>query len=209
MNTSFVQPARDLDAFNCPHCNVHAAQEWFPLTRPMFNNYDKINDYYICQCGHCKKITFWENKDMVYPSTGNAPMSNPDMPDEIKEDYNEARDIVLRSPRSACVLLRLCIEKICDEKKTKGNDLNEKIKKLAEQGLDDSIIKALDTVRVIGGQAVHPLEMDLKDDVNTATMLFRIVNYISDWAYTRKKTIDNIFESLPDGKKKAIKSRNS
>lgn len=77
---------------------------------------------------------------MVYPSTGSAPIPNSDMPDDIKNDYDEARDICLRSPRSACVLLRLCVEKICTRIGAKGSDLNAMIGDLVkEKNLDDEI----------------------------------------------------------------------
>ncbi len=208
--TEFTQPAVNLDAFHCPNCGSYSDQSWTNVIRTgQYVNSVNANNFMVGHCRRCRDITIWKEENMIYPSTGNAPMPNPDMTDEIKIDYNEARDIISRSPRSACVLLRLCIEKICNEKKATGKDLNEKIKKLAEQGLEDRMIKALDSVRVIGGQAVHPLEMDLRDDVNTATKLFEIVNYISDWAHTRGKIIDDIFDSLPDGKKEAIKKRDS
>ncbi len=202
--TEFVQPVVDLDAFNCPHCGSYSDQFWNSIMHG-----ERIEGFDVGRCRRCREITIWKDAAMIFPSTGNVAMPNPDIPDEIKNDYNEARDIVSRSPRSACALLRLCIEKICTEKVPTGKDLNEKIKKLAEKGLNDKIINALDSVRVIGGQAVHPLKMDLKDDVNTATKLFDIINYISDWAYTKEKTIDHIFKSLPEGKKEAIEKRDS
>ena len=202
----YVQPKARKDAFHCPRCGSYSDQYWSEIIKCTRVGNRTDDRYDIGCCRRCEEISIWEDEKMVVPSTGNAPMPNPNMTEEIKIDYNEARDIVSRSPRSSCVLLRLCIEKICDEKKVKG-DLNEKIKKLVEQGLDENIVKALDSIRVIGGEAIHPLQMDLKDDVNTATALFKIVNYISDWAHTRKKTIDGIFDSLPDGKKEAIKKR--
>lgn len=206
--TDYVQPKVDEDAFHCPRCGSFSDQAWTGITKRTKYGNQVDQRYKIGCCRRCEKISFWEDGKMILPSTGNAPMPNPDMTEEIKIDYNEARDIVSRSPRSSCALLRLCIEKICSEK-IKTGDLNEKIKKLVEQGLDPNITKALDSVRVIGGEAVHPLKMDLKDDTTTATTLFKIVNYISDWAHTREKTIDGIFGSLPDGKKEAIKKRDS
>ena len=134
-------------------------------------------------------------------------MPNPDMPEDILDDYLEARDVVARSPRATCALLRLCIEKICNEKVPGSEDLNEKIGKMVKQGLDEKIQKAMDAIRVIGGQAVHPLAMDLKDGVDTATKLFQIVNYVADWAYTREKRIGEVFNSLPNSKKGAISDR--
>ena len=208
MSVPFTSPNVQLDAFNCPHCGAYANQNWGNMFTDELNEITSILNFQIGSCVHCEKITIWEEQKMIYPSTGNAPMPNSDMPDEIKDDYNEARNIVSDSPRAACALLRLCIEKICNDK-IKGKDLNDKIKKLAKQGLDDNIIKALDSVRIIGNQAVHPLEMDLKDNEKIATGLFEIVNYISQWAYTQKKNIDVIFKSLPKRNKKAIKKRGS
>ena len=198
----YIQPEVGKDAYNCPHCGSYSDQYW----AQMMHGHHYIESFRIGECNKCKEITIWEDIKMVFPLTGNAPLPNPDMPEEIKQDYLEARDIITRSPRSACVLLRLCVEKICDEK-VSGGDLNEKIGKLVEQGLDSNIKMALDAVRVIGGQAVHQLEMSLKDDTKTALALFEIVNYISVWAHTSKKQIDSIFQNLPDSKKAAINKR--
>lgn len=207
--SNFVEPKANGSAFHCPNCGSYSDQHWRNLSVSKYNGHTTYMDFDVGCCRHCEDITIWKNGKMIFPLTGNAPLPNPDMIDDIKQDYLEARDIVSRSPRSACVLLRLCIEKICDEKNAKGKDLSEKIGKLVEQGLNAEISKALDTIRVIGGQAVHPLEMDLRDDVGTATTLFKLVNYISGWAHTEKKIIGSIFDSIPDGKKEAIKKRDT
>ena len=144
---------------------------------------------------------------MVFPRSGNAPLPNPDMPDSIKKIYVEARNVATLSPRSACVLLRLCVESICNEKINTTEDLNAKIKKMVQLGLNERIKKAWDIVRVIGGEAAHPLTMDLKDDKQTAIALFHIVNSISDWAYTSEKRIDDLYGNLPQSKKTAIDKR--
>jgi hypothetical protein len=51
---------------------------------------------------------------MIYPSGGPAPLPHPDLPDDIKEDYEKARSIVSRSPRSVAALLRLAVDKLLD-----------------------------------------------------------------------------------------------
>ena len=207
--TGYVAPKVDLGAFHCPHCGSYSDQHWTPLHVSSSHGSTMITHYTVGRCNHCKDVTIWNYEYQIYPSTGNAPMPNPDMPKEMKQDYNEARDIVERSPRSACMLLRLCVEKICDEKIPEGGDMNEKIGKMVGKGLDDRIKKALDSVRVIGGEAVHALQMDLKDDREIATKLFKIVNFISQWAHTSEKEIDRIFDILPDSKKNAIRKRDN
>jgi len=202
-------PAVKKQDFHCPHCNIHAAQYWASLMRATKVGHNTHQDYMISSCNKCKDIVIWYKDKIVYPVAKLSPKPNEDLPQNIKEDFEEAREIVEKSPRSACALLRLCIEKICDEQISGNGDLNEKIGKLVSQGLDARIQKALDSVRVIGGEAVHSLTMDLKDDPQTAKSLFSLVNVIADWAYSQKKHIDTIYDILPDTKKTAIENRDS
>lgn len=195
--------------FDCPHCQIHAAQYWTLLIRGTKEGARDHPDYDISSCNNCHNVAIWYKDEMVYPLSRSSPMPNNDLPQEIKDDYNEARDIVERSPRAACALLRLSIEKICNEQVPGSGDLNAKIAKLVTQGLDSRIQRALDSVRVIGGEAVHPLQMDLKDDIKTAKSLFNLVNVIADWAYTQKKNVDEIYDNLPTSKKEAIEKRDS
>ena len=204
---NFVQPIESLDAFNCPHCNAYSTQLWTGIKKNYNNSYITTNNYSVGCCQRCHDITIWKEEKIIFPLIGNVELANPDMTEDVKNHYNEARNVVSQSPRSACVLLRLCVEKICDEKITGNLNLHGKIKKLVKQGLDEDMVKALDSVRVIGGEAAHSLKMDLNDDIKTATRLFKIVNFISEWAHSRKKIIDGIYDIIPDENKKAIKKR--
>jgi|APSaa5957512535_1039671.scaffolds.fasta_scaffold06178_5 hypothetical protein len=200
-----VSPKFGESTFNCPHCDAYSDQ-YFKVFIILNPNQVVDENWHTSCCKRCKEITIWHNAKILYPSSGDIPMPNSDMPKQVMNDYLEAREIVNLSPRSSCVLLRLAIEKLCGELDVTG-DLNAMIKKLVAKGLDERIQKALDSVRVIGGQAVHPLEMDLKDDEGTAKTLFSLVNIITDWAFTQKKKIDSVYASLPNGKLDAIKDR--
>jgi hypothetical protein len=57
--------------------------------------------------------------------------------------------------------------------------------------------KALDVVRVIGNQAVHPGVMDLKDKRETAGKLFELINLIAHDRITYPKEVDALYSSLP------------
>lgn len=94
------------------------------------------------------------------------------------------------SPRSSAALLRLCIQKLMIELKQKGRDLNEDIGALVSQGLDARVQKALDVLRVIGNNAVHPGQIDLKDDKETAISLFQLLNAIVERCITVNKKIE-------------------
>jgi len=145
---------------------------------------------------------------MVFPLTGGAPLANPDMPDEVKKDYEEARSIVSSSPRAAAALLRLAIQKLCKHLGEKGKDLNTDIANLVKKGLRSKVQRALDVVRVIGNNAVHPGEIDIRDDEETARKLFTLVNIIVYSMISEKKEIEGLYEKLPETAKKQIKQRN-
>jgi Domain of unknown function (DUF4145) len=151
---------------------------------------------------------------MIYPFGGRAPLPHRDLPKDIKEDYEEARDIVSRSARGAAALLRLTIEKlvnkIIEEKKLGGNKekLNGKIGILVDNGLRSEIQRALHIVRVIGSNAVHPGQIDLRDDIEVAVKLFNLVNRIVQETITEPKEIDSIIRGLPDKERKKIEKEN-
>ena len=193
----FVPPLFKSRSFNCPNCGSYAHQSWYGIYRSKY----ALDGFMTNRCKHCKEYMIWKDKKMVYPLFGNTPIPNNDMPDKIKRDYNEARMICKLSPRSACILLRLCIEKICDDKHAEGHNLNDKIIFLCKHNLDHRIKKRLDVIRVIGNNAAHPLTMDLKDDVNTAETLFIIINQIVESLYTADKIFDKLDSIIPKSKK--------
>ena len=67
------------------------------------------------------------------------------------------------------------------------------------QGLDKRIQQALDVVRVVGNNAVHPGELDIRDDTATAHKLFELINLISDVMISQPKHIGALYEALPEG----------
>ena len=144
---------------------------------------------------------------MIFPSKPNVPLPNEDLNQDIKEDYNEASEIVEKSPRSASALLRLSIQKLCQQLGEKGKDLNEDIGKLVKKRLPVKIQQSLDVVRVIGNESVHPGEIDLRDDKDTAYKLFELVNIIADTMITQPKEIDKLYKNLPKKKLDGIKKR--
>jgi hypothetical protein len=111
------------------------------------------------------------------------------------------------SPRSSAALLRLCIQKLMKELGQKGKDLNEDIGILVSEGLEPRVQKALDVLRVIGNQAVHPGQIDLKDDKATAVSLFQLLNLIIERCITVPKRLDEMYASLPAGALEAIEKR--
>src|SRR5262249_11163434 len=134
---------------------------------------------------------------MIHPVATTAPLPNADMPDEVKADYAEASEIVGRSPRGAAALLRLAIQKLLRHLGEKGKNIDDDIAALVTKGLPATIQKALDTVRVIGNESVHPGTIDLRDEPETAAALFGLVNLIVQDRITQPKEIDTLYGKLP------------
>lgn len=161
---------------------------------------DYGNSFAVCQ--NCNEISIWINQKMVYPKARLTPLPNKDLPDEIKADYEEASKIMQDSPRGACALLRLALQKLMIHLGEDRN-LDKAIKSLIdEKKIDKTLQKALDSVRVIGNSAVHPNELDVKDNVEIATALFKIINYISEKILSDKKEIEEIYSLLPENAKR-------
>ena len=144
---------------------------------------------------------------MAWPIQNNAPAANPDLPDDVRLDFDEAGRILQLSPRGAAALLRLAIQKLCKELGGKGKNIDDDIAALVKNGLDVRIQRSLDIVRVIGNEAVHPGQIDLRDDVATAEKLFALVNIITDAMISQPKHIEEMYAGLPDSKKAAIERR--
>ncbi len=208
----FQKPEPKAKSFTCPYCGVLAMQGWSDL----MTNFDRERtsgwmiqeNMSVGMCDHCSKITIWLGKEMLFPSKPSVPIPNDDLTLDIKKDYNEAANIVEKSPRSAAALLRLAIEKLCKQQlEEKGKDLDECIGNLVKKGLPIKIKEALDIVRVIGNESVHPGKINLNDNKDVAYKLFELVNIIAQDRITQPKEVSKLFNSLPQGKLDGINKR--
>ena len=208
------EPVFSETAFNCPICGAYSKQFWTRAAGIMEYHGGgwSIEKYpenaFFATCEHCNKESIWINERMIYPLASIAPIPNQDMPDDVKIDYEEARSILMHSPRGAAALLRLSIQKLCKNLGESGDNINNDIANLVKKGLPIKLQKALDSVRVIGNNAVHPGIIDLKDDIELAHKLFSFVNIICDVMITQPKLIDEVYDSkIPDNLKEAINKR--
>ncbi|MGR5968271.1 DUF4145 domain-containing protein [Bacillus paranthracis] len=205
MNQTTV-PTFEKGSFCCPHCNIVAAQTWG--TAAYFNDgFRQVQNLSISQCTYCSKHTLWYNEELIYPLTSLAPDPHPDMPSDIIDDYNEAANILINSPRGAAALLRLALQKLMKSLGESGSHIDSDIKSLVQKGLPVQIQQALDILRVIGNESVHPGSIDMKDNREIAIKLFDLINFIVQNQITQPKEISALFTSLPEGKRNAIAKR--
>ncbi len=130
------------------------------------------------------------------------------MPAEVAGLYAEANSITGLSPRGSAALLRLAVEHLVSDLKGVGKNLDERIQDLhVRLGLRTEMLDALHTVRVIGNEAVHPGVMDLKDDHDTALLLFEILNSITEELIARPKRASELYMKIPPNKRAELERR--
>jgi hypothetical protein len=204
----YVAPESGLKAFTCPHCGVLAMQYHYYGDPDLTGPYSNMEGHPLrtSVCEHCEKMCIWHFDQMVYPNSGNAPVPNPDMPEDVKKDYEEAASIYTQSPRGAAALLRLAIQKLCVDLGGNGRNINDDIKELVKKGLPEKVKKSLDVVRVIGNNSVHPGQIET-DDPEVAGKLFVLLNVITEYMISMPNKIDQMYAELPEEDKGHIEKR--
>lgn len=171
--------------------------------------YGDVNNLNLSQCYNCDKVAVWVHGNLIHPNEKLGASPNPDLPDDIVRDYEEARGILGDSPRGAAALLRLCVQKLCIHLGEKGKNIDDDIASMVSKGLNPLVQKSLDIVRVIGNEAVHPGVIDLNDDRDTASQLLILINSIADQMISHPKKVEELYGKLPEKKREAIEKRNN
>ena len=225
-------------SFNCPHCFVFAQQKWNQVIKqsdtiadhsgnPMLNEYYEIEKgagitiyrdkvmlpnhvLAFCICQSCKKPSLWYKHNLVYPIQNAVEDPNSFMPEEVKVIYDEARSVLDLSPRASAALLRLGLEKLLPYLGAKKDNINQMIKQLVqERKVIGKLQEAMDTLRVVGNDAVHPGLIDLegRDNRDVSLALFKILNFIVAETLESDETISELYSLIPEGPMKGIKDR--
>jgi hypothetical protein len=204
--SKYYPPAFKEQQFHCIHCGVYAKQYWNSLIR-VTGGASQVTDFTYSLCNHCHEICYWYDGRMIVPSEAPVPPPHIDMPESCINEYNEARDIVGRSPRAAAALLRLCVQKLMPELGEKGININDDIGSLVKNGLPVEVQQALDYCRVIGNNGVHPGEIELTDNPEISHSLFEMLNFIVEDRISRPKKVAELYSILPAGALKAVEKR--
>lgn len=207
--------------FTCPYndCRTFAVQHWgqpdgvgtrYNASARGTREFGKIPAVVFSRCEACEREAIYIGGRIVLPGESDAPPPAVDLPPDCTEDYEEAREILPRSPRGAAALMRLVIQKLLPHLGATKKAIDAAIGELVASGkIKTQIQQAMDTVRVIGNESVHPGEMDLKDDRETALALFRIVNLIVETEITEPKRLEALYASLPKSKLEGIVKRDA
>lgn len=213
MTKHYIEPQKSLAAYTCPHCHALSQMDgdihYFPRDDQIKIAPGRVvcNKLTIHRCRCCGKKILWIDDEYIYPDIV-AEEANSDMPEPVRVLYNEAGLVYNKSPRAACALLRLAVDKLCNELGETDRDINKNIGALVKKGLPQSVQQALDVVRVVGNKAVHPGQIAFDvDDKSTAIMLMRLLNIIVARMITEPKEIEEVYQGLPESVKNAVEKR--
>jgi hypothetical protein len=212
--SKFIHAAFQMQAFNCPYCSVYAKMEWSKTLRANGGTFCPIH---ISTCSYCSQESFWfetfeggsSNACIILPEKVTTPIPHQNMPEDVKTDFLEAASILSKSPKGASALLRLSIQKLCIHLGEGGKNINDDIGNLVKKGLPVMIQQALDVVRVVGNNAVHPGEINDEDFPEVAIKLFELVNFVVDDRIAKPAEVEALYKSLPHNAKKGIEKRDT
>jgi hypothetical protein len=199
------QAKLDRPSFCCPVCDAYAHQEWREVMR---QNGHALPGWKSSTCASCDGHALWFEGDIVFPAARFGPPPVPDLPDSVRDVYREAQKVASISPRSAAALLRLALQLLVDQIQPGNENLNAKIGKISAAGVPEKLINAMDALRVIGNNAVHPGQISV-DDLQTVRSLFDLLNLLGELLVGEPSRVQRLYEMLPPGAREAIERRDS
>lgn len=207
-------PGPGKSAFDCPHCGAFAQQISANKvsTAGQILGHGQTQDSGVwtgTRCVRCEQTVIWRDDEMMYPAGRIGPRASSDMPADALKLYEEARAVGGQSPRSAAALLRLATEVLVNGLDPAAGTLYQKIGRLQERGLAQQIVDALDVLRVIGNNAVHPGEIVMSEQPETVGALFAVLNHVVTEVVTKEREIRQLKKLLPEDARAAIERRDA
>lgn len=152
---------------------------------------------------------------MIYPLRSAGGPAHPDMPEAVRELYDEAAAVAAVSRRAGAALTRAMVERLIkdlDPDAPKNAKLNERIERLHRQ-VSTPLGKLLDVVRVVGNGALHVddkpdelvvIAMDDTTGPPLIELMLQAANDLVDELITHPKTVQDLWDKLPTGVKATL-----
>jgi Domain of unknown function (DUF4145) len=183
----FEEKRRTTEFLKCKHCGNFAPMEiaatYYLSTKPESDDdYDEYYDpspeqgynYTLLLCLACKKVTLreyfaYEYSDpeditvkILYPQQGLKLFYLPSVVQEAYEAALKARNI---DANAYAILLGRMLEIVCEDRKVKGENLNDKLKILAEKSeIPTNLVGVAYSLRMLRNIGVHETMDGLSND---------------------------------------------
>lgn len=146
---------------------------------------------------------------MVYPMGSTVPRAHPDMPVDVAELYEEARNVLPISRRASAALARATLERLLRniEDGTKDERLDELIARLSGR-VTAPLWKLLTALRVVGNDTLHGsgtedlVALYLEGDASeVAEPFFGAINSVVEELITQPAAAEALYSLLPETKR--------
>jgi hypothetical protein len=188
----------------CPHCSISFHPKWAFQSLQISDE----NRWYLraTPCPECKEDTVdlavgpvvsasvvpiakftWVT---VHPRNGSRGPIPAEVPTHIAEDYREASEILLISPKASAALARRCLQTVLRENGYSRKDLYQEIDALlketdASKAIPESLRMTVDGIRHFGNFSAHPIT-DL-----TSLQIIPVEPHEAEWCLD---ILDEVFE---------------
>lgn len=154
----------------CPHCRhsvrfepaINANRgfhEFEHFVNGVRSNQDDYSTLGYCKCPECNKLILSLDDNLIYPLGSSRPPCPPEVPTEIKEDYDEACLVESISKKAAAALSRRCLQNMLHNQGIKKRNLNDEIEE-AMKTLPHNLAEDIDAIRHMGNFAAHALKYE-------------------------------------------------
>jgi hypothetical protein len=212
----------------CPHCGNRAPQRLIHTQKYLERAWNSMDGSetnplpcaaFVVECETCSHLLIYsdfgdfmgKNKfqhcQLAYPKAGELHSA---VPEQIADVYEEAHRIKELAPNAFAVQIRRALEALCEDRGARSGNLQERVKKLAENGdIPPVLAEASDALRLLGnigahgsGESVHPLLAHAVDEFFRAIVEYVYVapSKLEDFKkemhkYARKKEGDKLDHS--------------
>jgi hypothetical protein len=224
-------PRFEAASFACPRCNTLAQQDWGALEvyDEMSGQWGQASDepfgrvesparWSLSTCFACKHGSVWRRGELIYPANAKSgPAPAVDMPDLVRELFEEARAVTPLSRRAGAALARAALERLLrdlDPDAPRGTKLDGFIARLRTR-VSTPLLKLLTPLRHIGNQSLHvadapdglvALYLNSADD-ELVDLIFAAINSLVDELITRPRVVSELYDQLPPGVREAAERR--
>jgi hypothetical protein len=224
-STESHRPELDKDGFDCPRCGLWAHQHWATKNIQETMDYTAVDGsprktsmWKESLCARCGDPSLWRGDQMVYPLARLGSSAHEDMPDPVRELYEEAATVAAVSRRAGAALARATVERLLrhlDTDAPKKATLESRIDRIRNQ-VGTPLGQRLDIVRVLGNGMLHVdgdpgdlVVMALDDDEGPALieLLLDTANDLVDELIARPQHTKSLWAKLPDGIREKLLKR--
>jgi hypothetical protein len=216
------RPVLNQDAFDCPRCGAFAHQEWRQLDVNegdwLVNGEQRVfvRFWKEARCNRCRLPSVWRDDQMIYPLARLGAQPHADMPDEVRELYNEAAAVAAVSRRAGAALARATVERLIkhlDPDAPTGANLAVRIARIKQRGVSTPVGQMLDVVRATANELLHEkdepgelvvLVLDDDEGPQLVELFLEVTNELVDELITKPTTTRGLWDKLSPGIKEKL-----